>query len=184
MGDKSSSLSDEDKDLWESFTEDIKPIDKNSIGDEQKNSLPVRKKRQTYNKSTTVPSSQNNHELSHGNVDDIDRKNARRFKQGKMNIDARIDLHGMTQTQAHQALHDFILHNYHEQNRNLLIVTGKGNSNPRKHWNDPKSGILKEMVPKWLNESDIRPIILSFSYATQRDGGQGALYVLLKRKRP
>lgn len=183
MDDKRTPLSDEDRNLWESFTEDIKPIDKKPINNEQ-NEKPHTSKTQQTCKNTAVFSSKEQHELSHGNVDDIDRKTARKFKQGKMDIDAKLDLHGMTQTQAYQALSDFILNNYHKQNRNLLIVTGKGNSHPRQHWNEPKSGILKEMVPKWLNESDIRPMILSFSHATQKDGGSGALYILLKRKRP
>lgn len=88
-----------------------------------------------------------------------------------MQIDGKLDLHGMTQAEAHRVLIGFIENAYAMQKRCVIIVTGKGR------------GILKDNVPRWLNEGALRSRILSFSYAQQRDGGEGALYVLIKRQR-
>ena len=88
-----------------------------------------------------------------------------------------MDLHGMTQDQAHRALNAFIDASSHAGRRCVLVITGKGGRG------DGSVGVLREQVPRWLNQAPLRPLVLAFSYATPKDGGEGALYVLLKRKR-
>ena len=66
--------------------------------------------------------------------------------------------------------------------RCVLIITGKGVRKDDDPWYESK-GVIKEALPSWLNHPDIRPFILSISYAKQEDGGSGAMYVLLKRQR-
>jgi DNA-nicking Smr family endonuclease len=119
--------------------------------------------------------------LSHGDVADIDKKTATNFVKGKMKIDARLDLHGLTEAQAYDALISFVSNAYGVRKRCLLVITGKGKK--AKHWYEQSTGVLKMLVPKWLNQPPIRPMILSFSYASKSHGGDGALYVLLKRQR-
>ncbi|MCP4394238.1 MAG: hypothetical protein GY804_08260 [Alphaproteobacteria bacterium] len=185
MNKKKKLLSDEDESLWDDLTKDIKPIKTNAADIEQPSPRPSRlhaHSRKTPEFKTVLITKQEQ-ALSHGETINIDKNTARKFKQGKMKIDARLDLHGMTQSQAHTALHDFIINNYHKQKRCLLVVTGKGKHIEPQHWSDRDTGVLKEMAPKWLNEPELRQMILSFSYATQSDGGEGALYVLLKRIR-
>ena len=92
------------------------------------------------------------------------------MRRGKVAIEARIDLHGMTQAEAHDALEDFIFDCQASGRRSVLVITGKGVAG---------EGILRAAVPKWLNEH--RRIVRGFSHATPKDGGEGALYVLLKR---
>ena len=119
--------------------------------------------------------------LSHGDVVGLDRRSAQRMKRGKMKIDAKLDLHGYYQDEACRALSQFIEGASKSNKRCLLVITGKGlhQSVP----SNQQAGILKKMVPTWLNEEPNRSKILSFSFATSSDGGTGALYVLLKRRR-
>lgn len=113
-------------------------------------------------------------ELAHGRAAGLDRRTAERMKGGDMAIDARIDLHGMTQDAAHGALTGFVLHSYDSGRRCVLVITGKGRQS---------GGVLRSQVPRWLNQSPLRERILGFSYARPQHGGDGALYVLVKRRR-
>ncbi len=88
-----------------------------------------------------------------------------------------MDLHGMTQEQAHRALNAFIEGSFRAAKRCVLVITGKG-LKP-----DGSVGVLRSAVPRWLNQPPNRERVLAFSYAIPRDGGEGALYVMLKRKR-
>jgi DNA-nicking Smr family endonuclease len=105
----------------------------------------------------------------------LDRRSAHRFRRGQMAIDARLDLHGMTQDEAHRALTRFILRGYETGRRAVLIVTGKGTREG--------GGVLRQAVPRWLAEPGCRAVILAVSEAQPQHGGGGALYVLLRRKR-
>ncbi len=115
-------------------------------------------------------------ELSHGTTAGIDKRTAERFKKGEMEVQGRLDLHGLTREAAHGALRRFLADCAARQRRFVIVVTGKG-------LRSDGDGILRTEVPRWLNEPELRALILSFSYAQPRDGGQGALYVLLKRDR-
>jgi DNA-nicking Smr family endonuclease len=102
----------------------------------------------------------------------LDRRNAQRLKRGQMEITARLDLHGLTQSEAHGALQRFIARSYDAGSRAVLIITGKGHE-----------GVLRGAVPRWLAEPGLRPMILAREEAQPRHGGAGALYVLLRRRR-
>jgi DNA-nicking Smr family endonuclease len=115
----------------------------------------------------------------------IDRRTDERLRRGRVGIDGRIDLHGMTQSQAHAALNSFVLRGWHEQRRCLLVITGKGSAakGSMERGGGQGMGILRQVVPRWLNESPLRPLVLAIHRAQPKDGGDGALYVLLKRRR-
>ena len=115
-------------------------------------------------------------ELSHGASPGVDRRTAEQLHRGQMAIDGRIDLHGMTQTEAHGALAAFIDKAEAQGWRCVLIITGKGARSG--------GGVLRTAVPRWLNLPPHRARILSFGAARPKDGGEGALYVLLRRRRP
>ena len=114
--------------------------------------------------------------LAHGQVAGVDRRTAERMKRGRMQVDARLDLHGMTQAEAHRALDAFVAASYDAGRRCLLVITGKGQGKQ-------EGGVLRGKVPQWLNQAPNRGRVLAFDYAQQRDGGTGALYVMLRRKR-
>ena len=114
--------------------------------------------------------------LAHGQVAGVDRRTAERLKRGRMAVEARLDLHGLTQAEAHRALDAFVAASYDAGRRCLLVITGKGQGKQ-------EGGVLRGKVPLWLNQAPNRGRVLAFDYAQQRDGGTGALYVMLRRKR-
>lgn len=116
------------------------------------------------------------HALTHGLSHGIDRRQAARFRKGKLAIEGKIDLHGRTQQSAHDDLLAFLRRAHAAGKRNVLVVTGKGMTTS-------KTGVLRQAVPRWLNEPTFRALVLAFDYAEPPHGGEGALYVLLKRVR-
>jgi DNA-nicking Smr family endonuclease len=113
-------------------------------------------------------------ELEHGKSAGLDRRSAERLRRGKLPIDGRLDLHGMTQAAAVERLAEFIAGAQSAGKRCVLVITGKGLAG---------GGILREQVPHWLNQPPNRGRVLAFDYAQAQHGGMGALYVLLKRRR-
>ncbi|NQW01475.1 MAG: Smr/MutS family protein [Rhodospirillales bacterium] len=99
------------------------------------------------------------------------------MRRGKVEIEARLDLHGMTQVEAHRSLLGFMERAHAGGKRSVLVITGKGLT---RHGD---IGVLRQAVPRWLNEPPIRAWIRGFDYAAPADGGEGALYILLRRKR-
>ena len=107
----------------------------------------------------------------------ISASQADKLKKGKIRPERTIDLHGFTQFRAHSYINEELLKCYKSNMRSILIITGK------KFGKMGAEGVLKREVPKWLNLSPLKEVILMTSWATPRDGGEGALYVLLRRVR-
>jgi len=105
----------------------------------------------------------------------LDRRSAARLRRGEIALDARLDLHGRTQDEAHRALVRFIGTSHDAGLRAVLVITGKGGSGGE--------GVLRRAVPRWLGEARCRALVLAVAPARPRHGGDGALYVLLRRKR-
>jgi len=102
--------------------------------------------------------------------------------RGRIEIDGRIDLHGMTQNEARGALHGFIHARFARGDRTVLVITGKG----LKTDNDyiaamTERGVLRTMLPLWLNEPSLSPMVSGWSVAARGHGGEGAWYVRLRR---
>ena len=104
----------------------------------------------------------------------IDKSTRRRFAQGQMEIEARLDLHGATAAQAERRLSGFIDSAVRQGQRCVLVITGKGVEG---------TGVLRRLVPQWLKSPPLAPFVLAISAARPGDGGDGALYVLLRRRR-
>jgi DNA-nicking Smr family endonuclease len=119
-------------------------------------------------------------------LNDFDKRKARKLGAGQIAIDARIDLHGMRQSEAHIALRKFLFSAYSQGHRWVLVITGKGARQHRDRddetWNfaPVEPGVLKRNVPGWLGEPELRAIVVSFKTAAARHGGEGALYVHLR----
>jgi DNA-nicking Smr family endonuclease len=99
------------------------------------------------------------------------------LKRGQFPIQDFIDLHGLTKQEAQVRVRDFVLKSYHSGLRCILVVHGRG-LNSENH-----IPVLKERLPLWLTRGPARKIVLAFSTAKPYDGGTGALYILLKKKR-
>ena len=102
----------------------------------------------------------------------IDRATSERLKRGKLAIEARLDLHGLTQDEAHRVLGGFVGGSRAAGLRCVLVITGRGAVG---------GGILRQAVPRWLDEPGLRRHLLAIAPAQPRDGGAGALYLLLRR---
>lgn len=112
----------------------------------------------------------------------LDKRTAQRLRKGKMAIEGRLDLHGMTQKQAHQALQRFITASSRMNRRLVLVITGKG-WDPMASRPEDAVGVLRRSVPRWLETPPLSQHVTAIIDAHARDGGSGALYVLLRRKR-
>jgi DNA-nicking Smr family endonuclease len=108
----------------------------------------------------------------------LGRRLKQRVARGREPIDARVDLHGMTQSEAHAELVRFLRRAQDDGARMVLIVTGKG-SRARDPGMD--RGVLRRQVPMWLALPEFRPLVIGFEDAHVSHGGQGALYVRLRR---
>ncbi|KZL19465.1 putative DNA endonuclease SmrA [Pseudovibrio axinellae] len=99
---------------------------------------------------------------------------------GKGYIDARIDLHGLTQYQAHQRLTSFIYQSQAIGYSLVLVITGKGMDSNSSPYGDDR-GVLRRMVPQWLSLPDMRSCVVGFDQAHVSHGGSGALYVRIRK---
>ncbi|NPU11718.1 DNA mismatch repair protein MutS [Bradyrhizobium sp. 83002] len=108
----------------------------------------------------------------------LGRKERSKLSRGRSEIDARLDLHGMTQSRAHQALHHFLHRAQHDGLTFVLVITGKGTIGA-----DPERGVLRRQVPHWLSLPEFRSLIVGFEEAHVGHGGAGALYVRIRRPR-
>ena len=106
----------------------------------------------------------------------LDRRLGERLRRGQLPIEAVLDLHGMTQEEAHLALDRFVARAHEQGKRVLLVVTGKGLGRA-------EGGVLRTAVPRWLEEEPSRSKLLAYAPARPKHGGEGALYLLLRRRR-
>lgn len=113
----------------------------------------------------------------------MDGKAFRKLTRGKMVPEARIDLHGMTQDQAHLALEGFVLRSWNADRRLVLVITGKGRERVDDGPIPARRGILKAQVPRWLRQGQMGLAVLDVTPAHRRHGGDGAFYVYLRRRR-
>ncbi|WEX88730.1 Smr/MutS family protein [Sinorhizobium garamanticum] len=104
----------------------------------------------------------------------LERPVKRKLAKGRVALEARIDLHGMIQSEAHGLLLQFLLKAHERGLRHVLVITGKGTSLG-------SDGALKRAVPLWFSLPEFRPLISSYEPAARSHGGEGALYVRLAR---
>jgi DNA-nicking Smr family endonuclease len=99
-------------------------------------------------------------------------------------VEARLDLHGMRQKEAHAALRRFVRSAQAKGYRHVLVITGKGAEPDRNRpfYEAETRGVLRAAVPHWLAAADLAPLIVSYAEAPRRLGGEGALYVRLRRR--
>ena len=108
----------------------------------------------------------------------LDRRTLSRVNRGTLTIDARIDLHGMTQAAAHGRLMDFLNGARASGARLVLVITGKGRNCGE---GEETRGVLRRLVPIWLASAELRAVVVGFDEAGRAHGGGGALYVRLRR---
>jgi DNA-nicking Smr family endonuclease len=172
-------LSAEERALWHDIARSIKPIRRKRKDALTPGETPDSVKAQPITKKLLVappPPPKANISVPPAK---IDRRTKRKLARGKEAIEARLDLHGMTQAQAHNALTRFLLAAQAEGARYVLVVTGKGSGSGAR--GGVERGILRQQVPHWLETGKLREVVLGFDAANIGHGGEGALYVRLRR---
>ena len=111
----------------------------------------------------------------------IERRLKRELARGKGAIDGALDLHGLSQAEAHQALRGFLRYSQARGAKLVIIVTGKGGPLDEPAHIGQERGVLRRLAPHWLREPDLRSVVLGFEEAGRAHGGSGALYVRLRR---
>jgi DNA-nicking Smr family endonuclease len=108
----------------------------------------------------------------------IGRRERSQLSRGRKEIEARLDLHGMTQTRAHHALSGFLQRAHSDGLTFVLVITGKG-----KMGAESERGVLRRQVPQWLSLPEFRSLVVGFEEAHIGHGGEGALYVRIRRSK-
>ncbi|MGC1467007.1 MAG: Smr/MutS family protein [Pseudolabrys sp.] len=111
----------------------------------------------------------------------LGRRMKQRVVRGRDAIDGRLDLHGMTQSEAHPALLRFLRNASAREAKLVLVITGKGFR--AEQGGDRERGVLRRQVPHWLNLPEFRAFVIGFEEAHVAHGGEGALYVRVRRAR-
>ncbi len=178
-------ISDEDAALWQAVARTIKPLkrrrtsaDVGVVAPKPKAGVRQAKvvsKRQTPSQPAPTASRP---VLSEPPLIVLARRDRQRLSRGTADIDARLDLHGRTQQQAHVALLRFLRKAQVEDARVVLVITGKGAADAR-----GERGVLRRQVPLWLALPEFRALVVGFSEAGIAHGGEGALYVRVRRGR-
>jgi DNA-nicking Smr family endonuclease len=176
------SLSEDERALWESVAKQTKPLRKKShatkaIAASSDAETPVTAKAFSPPKSLAPPKASRapKPELPPP-LAPIGRRERSQLSRGRREIDARLDLHGMTQSRAHRALFGFLKRAHSEGLRFVLVITGKG-----KMGADSERGVLRRQVPQWLSLPEFRSLVIGFEEAHIGHGGEGALYVRIRR---
>lgn len=116
----------------------------------------------------------------------LEKRLKQKLLRGRIQVDAKLDLHGFYQDQAQDRMIDFLIEAQRRQNRIVLIVTGKGSVAPASggsdfHFGEPRTGVLRRLVPQWLRAAELRGLVIGFEEAGPGHGGSGALYVRIRR---
>jgi DNA-nicking Smr family endonuclease len=180
------SLSDEERTLWKNVARSIKPLRKITEAFEPpseappKLSPPAKPRGKSAGVVSPIAAPPKSPPLA-----PLDRRLKQRVARGREPIEARLDLHGMTQAEAHSELLRFLRHAQADGVRTVLVVTGKGSGGgrPREYDPDRERGVLRRQVPMWLALPEFRLLVVGFDAAHVGHGGQGALYVRLRRSR-
>lgn len=177
---------DEDLDLWRHVTKDTMPLKgrdapaKGAKGDTER-AKPAKEPAKSAPRKVLPPQKRPEPKappaapLAPGAGADVDKRTADRLKRGRLPIEGRLDLHGLRQEEAHGRLDRFLAGAQAAGKRCVLVITGKGPGRD--------GGVLRQNLPQWLNLPENRARLVAFAPAQPKDGGHGAFYLLLKRRR-
>ncbi|MCP1840528.1 DNA-nicking Smr family endonuclease [Bradyrhizobium sp. USDA 4524] len=177
-------LSEEERALWESVAKQVKPLRKRPVAAKAPAAAsdpathhaiakPIPVKPATAVKAAPA---QRPHAPP---LAPIGRRERAKLSRGRQEIDARLDLHGMTQLRAHRVLFTFLQRAHSDGLTFVLVITGKGKVGGL----DSERGVLRRQVPEWLSLPEFRSLVVGFEEAHIGHGGEGALYVRVRRAR-
>ena len=156
-----------EEDLWNYVTRGIKPYDSSRSSPTSKPEIRKVSVR-VMPKPVSLPPVPSSVSAPKG----FDRATETKLRRGQLPLEGRLDLHGMTQTEAFEALCRFIHAAVAREKRTVLVITGKGRR---------FEGVLKRMVPQWLEDPELARYLVAVTPAHQKDGGSGAFYLRLRK---
>ena len=195
MSRKPRGLHPDERELWQRVAEQSVPIHPERAQPMKQGAEPVKTPTpryhiQQFHVGQTARKPVPNNDLSPHITDHLmnshvqmDRKAFGKMKRGKMSVDGKIDLHGMTLAQAHPALTSFILGAHAKGKRLVLVVTGKGKKDSGTSPVPERRGVLRQQTPHWLLSPPLGTIVMQVTPAHLKHGGEGAYYVYLRRGR-
>lgn len=164
-------LSPDEVELWTRVTADVRPAPGRAP-----RRTPEPAPRGAEQKTAAAPESAEKKPAPRPNppLADVDHRTRTKLRRGRLDVDAKLDLHGLRQAEAQRALLDFLRRAQAGGARMAIVVTGKGSRNE-------EGGVLRRLVPLWLQAPHLRDVVVSFGEASRRHGGEGALYVQIRR---
>lgn len=190
-----SPLSREDWALWEKVKQSAKPMHKSKPGATPDAPVENRPPEPEQKAAKTVPAAQKKRAAVNPQkpetpparpgaptLNPLDRRTVQRIARGATDIDGRIDLHGMTQRNAHAQLWRFLSAAQARGHKVVLVITGKGSAKTSEFGDFREVGILRRAVPLWLQEPGFRALVVGYQQARRHHGGDGALYIRLRRR--
>ena len=176
-------LSEEERTLWENVARLTKPLRKKHRAAKPETASPageasVAASPATLPKSPPPASLPRAAKPAVPPLAPLGRRERSQLSRGRKEIEARLDLHGMTQTRAHHALSDFLQRAHGDGLTFVLVITGKGRMGA-----ESERGVLRRQVPQWLSQPEFRALVVGFEEAHIGHGGEGALYVRIRRSR-
>ncbi len=193
-------LSDDEHKLWRAVVKDAKPLSRRKIVVKPEPFLEpeapgTAKTRPVPKPVASVPSPRSARvpkipvAPSPPPLTGLDRRTSQRLARGQIETEARLDLHGLRQDEAHDALARFLSRTRAQGLRCVLVITGKGESpfarhtlhSARFHEASDHSGVLRSALPQWLSEPQFRSLVAGFQPAHPRHGGGGAFYIWLRK---
>ncbi len=178
-------LRDEERELWYGVTRAIKPLQVRTEAEPDPPAVRTTRKAEPKLNSQSTPAvaaapaiSAKPQSPRMPALAPLGRRTKQRLARGTESIDGRLDLHGRTQAQAHAALLSFLRAAQARGAKNVLIITGKGTRAA-----EGERGVLKRQVPLWLKLPELRGLVVGFEQASIGHGGEGALYVRLRKEK-
>jgi DNA-nicking Smr family endonuclease len=171
-------LSSEERVLWTTVIKSIAPLRESTAPDEDDGAQTASSARPAARAAKPAPNTPLLTEKKLLPLAPLGRRMKQRVARGKEMIDGRLDLHGLTQSEAHAALLRFLRAASSRGARLVLVITGKG-----VRAGEGQRGVLKRQVPQWLGLPEFRVLVIGFEDAHVAHGGEGALYVRIRRKR-
>lgn len=172
------SLTREDRVLWTRVARTAKPLPGKTVPEEDEAEAPAEPPRAKAAAVKAPPGQSPRPEIATPGRNaprKMDASTREKIARGRLAIAGRVDLHGLRQEEAHMLLLSFLRRAYEADRRYLLVITGKGSS-------PASEGILRRAVPQWFATAPFRQLISGYEEASRQHGGEGAIYVRLRRR--
>ena len=136
------------------------------------NSLNISSKKENFVSTNVGDTNSNLNFINETNSGGIRKKDLKKLRSGRFTVQSKIDLHGYKVHDAEKIFYNFVIKSHQKGNRNLLIITGKGQDG---------EGKIRKSLHTWINKNELSKLVIFYTHASPKDGGYGAYYVRLRK---